>query len=330
MKYRELSNEQRRQWLDFMQVDEELRATHAEVSTKYAGSMRWLRRGGMDYLHVKRGRTEKSLGRRSEKTEEICEKFLTGRTEAVKREGALSKRIDEMAPLNRALGLGRVPLITAKILRQLLAKNLLGKDFIVAGTNALWAYEAKAGIQFQSDIVATNDADLLWDPRQSSKLVDVTGLHRGVLGILEGIDSTFKKRDRLDFRAINSSGFCVDIIRPEDSQFFKDPKSKATDFEDDLNGAPIFGLQWLLNSPKFSAYCIAEDGYSVFVPTIDPRAFVLHKLWIAERPDRDPLKSSRDKAQAELVAEIAQRYLGLRFNDKELQSLPARLRHART
>jgi hypothetical protein len=174
--------------------------------------------------------------------------------------------------------------------------------------------------------VATNDADLLWDPRHQLKLFQLSGLPRGILGLLEDVDSTFKKRSARDFKAMNKNGFSVDLLRPEDLQFFKENRQRVTDFTDDLNGAPIFGLHWLLNSPRMSAYCIAEDGFSVFVPTFDPRSFALHKIWISMRTDRDPLKTSRDRDQAKFVAEIATKYLGLTFNDEDLRALPSKLR----
>jgi hypothetical protein len=123
MKYRELSNEQRRQWLDFMQVDEAFRACDHELLTKFSGSMRWLRRGAAEYLHVKRGRIEKSLGVRSAGTEDIFNKFINQRAEQKERHHNLEKRLAEMAPVNRALGLARMPIITAKILRKLHRKN---------------------------------------------------------------------------------------------------------------------------------------------------------------------------------------------------------------
>ena len=231
-----------------------------------------------------------------------------------------------MAPVNRALGLGRVPTITAKILRKLLAKKLLGKNLLVAGTNALWAYEAKAGVQFQSELVATNDADLLWDPRRRLSLIQTSELTRGVLGILEDVDSSFKKRDARDFKAVNKNGFSVDLIRPENSLFFMKDQQRVSDFEEDLNGAPIFGLHWLLNAPRITVKCIAEDGHSVLIPTFDPRAFVLHKLWISMRKDRDPLKVPRDRAQAKVLGEITTKFLGLSFNAEDLRALPRKLR----
>jgi hypothetical protein len=59
----------------------------------------------------------------------------------------------------------------------------------------------------------------------------------------------------------------------------------------------------------------------------DPRAFALHKAWLAGRGDRDPAKRGRDAAQARLVADlVATRLPLLRFDDPALGALPQALR----
>lgn len=55
------------------------------------------------------------------------------------------------------------------------AAAVLEKHLFVIGTNALYAYEMKAGILFESGILATNDFDLLWDARDRLRLA-VTGI----------------------------------------------------------------------------------------------------------------------------------------------------------
>ena len=98
------------------------------------------------------------------------------------------------------------------------------------------------------------------------------------------------------------------------------------DRADDLRPAPIHGLEWLVSAPRFEAVTMGGDGYPVRLVTPDPRAFVLHKLWVADRPDRDPVKRPRDKSQATAVADLCHRYLRLPFDDGELQALPQHLR----
>lgn len=91
-------------------------------------------------------------------------------------------------------------------------------------------------------------------------------------------------------------------------------------------GVPIDGLTWLLNVPRFEAVAMAEDGYAVRLMTVDPRAFALHKLWVAGREDRDPLKRPRDRAQARAAADLARRWLGLELDDEALLGLPKAVR----
>ena len=43
--------------------------------------------------------------------------------------------------------------------------------------------------------------------------------------------------------------------------------------------------------------------------TVHPLAFVAFKRWLAARPDRDPLKRSRDKLQADTVEHLVSDYL---------------------
>lgn len=96
--------------------------------------------------------------------------------------------------------------------------------------------------------------------------------------------------------------------------------------DDDLHGVPIDGRGWLLNVPRFEAVAMAEDGYPVRIVTVDPRAFALHKLWVADRQDRDPLKRPRDRAQARVAVELGRRWLGLQLDDGALSALPKEVR----
>jgi hypothetical protein len=41
----------------------------------------------------------------------------------------------------------------------------------------------------------------------------------------------------------------------------------------------------------------------------DPRAFLIHKSWLSNQIDRDPLKKQRDLHQAEILFEAIKNYL---------------------
>jgi hypothetical protein len=310
----DLSGEQRRQLIDTRQVYEAWRSANDASLHRYAGSMRWAARNGTEYLLRKTGSSETSLGSRGQQTEATYDAFVRGRKENHDRLEGLKARLDKLAPVNRAMGLSRVPRVAARILQQCDEHHLLGEHLIVVGTNALFAYEALAGVQIESDLIATGDIDLLYDARRHISFA-LKGIRtEGLIGLLRKVDRSFAVTQSRGYRASNRDGYLVDLIRPEAKDAFRDrlPASLA-DLPDDLEGAAIFGLTWLINSPKVEAVAIDERGEPVRLVVIDPRTFALHKAWLSERPDREPLKVKRDLEQAKAAATIATQYLRLSF-----------------
>jgi hypothetical protein len=324
---RALSGEQRRQLIDTQQVYEAWRAANDESNRRFAGSMRWGERSGTEYLLRKIGKAETSLGPRSKETEATYDAFFRGRADNQSRLKSLSAKIDQFARVNVAMGLARVPIIAARILRACDERGLLGEQLIVVGTNAMYAYEVSAGIHVDSGLIASGDIDLLYDARRHISLA-VSGLSTtGLIGLLQQVDESFTPTNPRSFRAANQSGYLVDLIRPEAKDIFRDSLPAAlTDLPDDLEGAAIFGLGWLVNSPKLEATAVDEKGYPVRLVVIDPRAFALHKAWVSSRQDREPLKAVRDLEQAKAAAIIATQYLKKTFEAADLTALPNELR----
>ncbi|WP_158498741.1 nucleotidyltransferase domain-containing protein [Magnetospira sp. QH-2] len=304
------------------QIHDALAHVRADLDHRFAGSMRWVSRNGTDYLYRKFKASEKSLGPRSLKTEEADRLFRDGRDEAKAREARLKKQLDQAAPILRASNLGRVPVITAKILRRLARDGVLGRDLIVVGTNALYAYEAHAGVQIRAGHLATGDVDLLFDARRGLRFCSEELRQEGLLRILQRVDRSFTGQG---YRASNNDGFYVDLIRPESRhEVATNPADRIVD--DDLVATPVLGLDWLLSVPKFEQVAVGEDGLPVPMAVIDPRAFALQKAWLARRPDRDPIKKVRDQAQSDVAAELAARYFGMDMDDPVLTGLPKALR----
>lgn len=325
--FKDLSGEQIRQIIDAEQVFEAYRDARLEHDTRYRGSMVWKDIKGKTYL-VRRARgADKSLGPRSPETEAILAAFEDGKSRLRQILEGTSRRLDEMAPVNRAMRIARFPKLAAKIVRRLDEAGLLGRNVLIVGTNALYAYERAAGVQIDSEHLATGDVDLLFDARSRLKLALDDFHEEGVIGLLRRVDNSFKVAGRKSYRAINQAGFMVDLIKPAPRDPLR-PSGPASlgDAEGDLRAAEIFGLSWLLNSPKFEQTVIGEDGYPCRTVSPDPRAFALHKAWLSERQDRDPGKRRRDLAQARLIARLAAERLGLAFDDDALRGLPAKLR----
>jgi len=171
-----------------------------------------------------------------------------------------------------------------------------------------------------------DEADLLWYARQRLTLVLPEARREGVLGLMQRVDRSFRLRGPGDFRAFNADGFWIDLIGPDDRSFLSSSaRFTVGDNPADLHASP--GLQWLLNVPKFDETVVGEDGYPLRLVTVDPRAFALHKLWLAQRPDRDPVKALRDRAQAAVTAHLCQRYLAKPLDAEALRGLPLSLRH---
>ncbi len=323
----ELSNDQRRHLIDTQQIFEAYEAKERQAKTHYAGSMRWAERNGSEYLLRKRGKVERSLGQRSQETELIYRQFTEGRDRNQGEMKSLMASIELKAPVNRAMGLGRVPKLTARILRRLADAGLLGKHLHVVGTNALFAYEARTGAFFSTGLLATGDADLLMDARRKLRLTVDDVRREGVLGVIQRVDKSFQLRGKRDFRAFNKDGFYVDLIRPETANVMsRNERDRIGQSEEDLHGSPIHGLNWLVNAPKFSAIALDEGGYPLRMEAVDPRAFALHKAWVSSLPEREPLKRNRDYDQAKAVAQVAERYLNLSFDSEDLTALPMELR----
>jgi len=322
---REIRHEQARQLVDVEQIYEGLRDATSLRNAHFRGSMSWRERDGRSYLYRKIGRVEKSLGPRSPETEAALLAFERGSVAAEERMTTLRSRLAAMAPVNRALGLGRVPAEVARIVRAFDDAGLLGVALTIVGTNALFAYERMGGVHFESGITTTEDADLLYDVRRRLRVVGEDVRSIGILGLLRRVDSSFDPVRLGGFSARNRHGFLVDLLKPMPSDPMR--SERASLGEGDLVAAEISGLQWIVSAPKVSQTVVDERGEPLRFVVPDARVFAAHKLWMAERPDRDPLKRRRDKAQADALLAMLGRYRpDLELEDPAVAALPLELR----
>jgi hypothetical protein len=316
MNFAELSNEQRRQLIDAQQAYAAWRPASRGLSE--LGSLIWQTSKGKRYLVEQHHKIRKSLGRETPELRKRKQEHDAKRAALKSRISALKKRLNQMAPVNRALGLGRMPKVAAGILRELDRESLLGTHIIVIGTNALFAYEAATGTVLSSEHVATTDADLLWDSSQSL-LLAATGVKReGLLGILKRVDHSFSADYGLN--PTNKDGYIVDLLCPETDDF------QTMRVGADIEATQMPGVDWLIAAPQLEAIIVGEDGRPVRIVVPEPRTFALHKLWVASRSDRQPPKRARDRAHAFLVAELVRTYLRQPFTIKDMPWLPQEVR----
>lgn len=304
----ELNNDQRRELVNTQQRFMAWQDAHERLLAT-RGSMVWQTKKGADYLmrsyYEKSGaRKQKSLGVRSEATETLKAEFERGRDEAKARFKTIDAVMDRQAAVNRAVLLGRVPLTSARIIRALDDTGALGAGIRVVGTNAIYAYEAAAGVMVDASITMTGDIDLLFDSRRGLRLVVPDAVsEQSLLQVLSSVDKSFA-RTKQSYRAQNADGYLVDLIKPMRNPPWKKERDSIGETQNDLTASEIEGLVWLENAPSFEATAIDERGYPLRIIAADPRVWAIHKRWVSLRIDRDPVKKRRDAEQAEVIGAI--------------------------
>ncbi len=329
----ELSGQQRRMLIDTRQQWMALKAIKRRA-LGYVGSMSWQKNGDRQYL-VRKAKDpvsgvfkNQSLGLRAPETEQIYEAFQTGRTQVKADLAVAQENMKTQSAINSRIGLGRVPIIAAGILRSLDEKGLLGKNVQVVGTNALYAYEAAAGVHFDANIIATGDIDFLMDARRNLKLTIHDGQPEKFISLLKGVEASFAQTPHQPFRANTASGYLVDLIKPEPNPPWKDESETlggGSERGADLVASPIMGLTWLESAPKFETVAIDEKGWPVPLSCPDPCAFAIYKYWMGrEAKGRDPVKRRRDVEQAHTLHALIESHLVDRRYDREkMKNFPA-------
>jgi len=310
MQFVEIDDGQRLNFVNSCQLHAALDDARRTLS-EYRHGMRWVQSKGKRYLVrlVDSKGYGRSLGVEDEKTHSILENFKMGKENAKTRYKSISEKVLRQARLNTALRMGRINRQAAHIL-DMLNKTNLSNDFIVVGTHALYAYEAMAGVYIEPDLLATEDLDFCFDARRPLKLITEKigkAESNGLLGLLQKVDKSYKLLgERGSFRAVNDKGFMVDVITPQRDMLKNTPITFGTD---DLIASEVPNLHWLVNAKKHREIVIAYNGIPLSMRVPDPRAFALHKAWLSQNPDRNPVKRERDRAQAQLVVSLIARYL---------------------
>jgi hypothetical protein len=315
--YTQLNEEQRRQLIDAQQLFGAW--WPADQDLENGPRLYWNKSKGRRYLYEQRRGGRRSLGRENAALERKKAENDARVRSLRSRVHSLRSRVDEMAPVNQALGIARMPETASKIIRELDREGLLGQHIRIAGTNALHAYETAAGVFIGGRHTATGDADLIWDISQSLLLSATSVVRRdGLMSILRRVDKSFTADYGLIAR--NDRGYIVDLIVPESEAI---PVMRPAG---DIEAQAIGGIEWLLRSPPFEQIIIGADGIPLRIVVPEPRTFALHKLWVSQRADRNPVKIAKDIAHARIVGDLAQSHLRSPLNAAELPWLSSALR----
>jgi hypothetical protein len=324
---KEFNSDQRREAVNTQQRYAAYREAEARAS-EYRGSMIWTQIKGRDYLlrshyDKHRARRQISLGPRSQKTETIKREYESGRSEAQARLKNLKEVMARQAAINRAIGLGRVPLIGAKIIRALEQAAMLGSGIRVLGTNAIYAYEAAAGVRIDPGLTTTEDIDLLFDAsRQLTFIAEADVTQPSLLPLLQKVDRSFS-RSKLAYRAVNRNGYLVDLLKPLRNSPSQEEKQCVGANAQNVFAAEIKALSWDESSSMFEAVAIDERGEPCRIVTTDPRVWVAHKFWLSKHEDREPVKRRRDETHARAVGRLVKDYMPhLHYASEQMKMLP--------
>jgi hypothetical protein len=333
--FTDLNNDQRREKINADQRFVTWQDARNRAAS-FRGSLVWHEVKGAVYLarsyYDGAGRRrQKVVGLRDRDTEAEKQKWETARSQAADRLKQVGAALTRQSAINRALRLGRVPLLSARIIRAIDDAGLLGNGIRLVGTNAIYAYESAAGVMVDAEITSTQDIDFLMDARRALRIVVDGDIGAGALfSLLRKVDKSFVRSNQT-FRAVNDEGYFVDLIMPQRSPPWREERERVGDVDDELVAVAIDGLVWHESAPVFEAIAIDEQGMPVRIVTTDPRVFAAHKFWLSKQPDRDPAKRRRDESQAEAVAQLVARHLvHLPFEADELRMIPRNLFEAAT
>jgi hypothetical protein len=285
------------------------------------GRLAWKTVADRDYLYrLTNGRGDgRSLGPRSPKTEahyaaaQLARQSTETLWPLLRREGAMY----------RTLRLPRISSAAADLLREFDRHGLLGSSLMVVGTNAMAAYEIEAGVRFATaaGVDSTLDFDMTWvaaEARQTT-LAAVGAAPRTLVDVIKRVDSTYTVNTERSFQVRNASGYEVELLLPM-SLAGTMPRNET------LFPIALPEQDWLLPGRRVEHVVCGLDGLPTRVIAPDPRRFALQKLWLAEKPSRNPLKKPKDAKQgALLLGAIDERMPHFPLDDGFRDELPAEL-----
>lgn len=241
---------------------------------------------GREYLYevTDRRGAMKSKGPLDPAKQVEFDQYKTEKAELKDRLARSKETLKEQASLYRALRLPMLPAEAGKILREADRLRFLGEQAMVVGTNALIAYALEANGFIRDAPDTTLDFDMALTG------VDADEDRPTLWKVLKEADTTYSINTERTFQARNAKAYEVEILSAPSrigSQIAHDrPKP-----------IPLPEQEWLLNGRRVDRVVGVRDGEAARMVVPDPRWFGLQKLWIAEKPGRNPQKTNKDHKQ---------------------------------
>jgi len=245
---------------------------------------------GHSYLYevLDRQNNARSLGPWSEAAAARLEDYREAKQTAKERRDASRSQLETTSRLYRALRLPLIDSAAAEILREADRRRLLGNELLVVGTNAMPAYSIEANGFIRDAPDATLDFDLAWTAEQ------MPDEGQPVWDMLKAVDPTFTVNTERPFQARNASAYEVELLAAPS-------RLRTMTRTDRPRPVDLPEQEWLLNGRPVDHVVVARDGRPARIVAPDPRWFALHKLWMADKPGRNPLKKPKDRKQGEAL-----------------------------
>ena len=279
----------------------------------HEGRMVWKTVSQRDYLYHVFGRQGrgKSLGPRSRETEAIYEQFRSRKHDIKSQLADTEPDLKRAAAMYTATALPVIDSWAAKLFQHLDRSELLGSHVLVVGTNALPAYQIEAQVRLGQRIHATRDTDIAW--------VDASAADEPMLWpVLREFDDSFRVNLERPFQAIGRGSRELEVLAA--------PSRVGGLRREPLQ--PVDALpeqEWLLLGEPLRHVVSSLDRTPTALIVPDPRYFALHKAWLADKPERDPLKAPKDRRQAEAIASWLPLMARYPINEAFIAALPEEL-----
>lgn len=241
---------------------------------------------GREYLYevTDRRGTMKSKGALDPAKQNEFDKYKADKVELKDRLVGARETLKEQASLYRALRLPMLPAEAGKILREADRLKFLGEQAMVVGTNALVAYALEANGFIRDAPDTTLDFDMTLTAFNTND--DRPTLWK----VLKEADMTYSVNTERPFQARNAKAYEVEILSAPS-------RIGGQIAQDRPRPIPLPEQEWLLNGRRVDRVVGVRDGEAARIVVPDPRWFALQKLWLADKPQRDPQKKGKDRKQ---------------------------------
>lgn len=270
--------------------------------------------GDREYLYevIDRANNGKSLGPMTPELEARLTEYQETKKDLQLRRANAQALVDESGRLARPLRLPMLSSAAGELLRELDRRSLLGTSVIVVGTNCMPAYFVEASGVIADVPDETEDFDLAWvaEQRQEEAILWTA---------LKAVDPTFTVNSERPFQARNAKVYEVELL-------VSPSRAETMNGRERPRPIPLPEQEWLLPGRKVDQIVPCRDGTAARLVVPDPRWFALHKLWLAEKPSRNPAKRDKDRKQGTALLEaVAERMPHYPLDADFVASLPQEL-----